>query len=238
MKVAVTGGSGLAGYAVVAHLLDAGCDVISIDRAPSPSPLPEYRLVDCADLGQVVGACQGAEAIVHLAAIPRPIHHSPDQVFRTNVMATFNVFEAAAVLEIPRVVYISSMSVLGLPFSYTPIELDYLPIDEAHPKAPQDAYALSKTLGEDIALAFVRRQTAEHGLPQINLQPHEGLMVQLFVRMCAARKVVEVGALAGYSAIWIARALPGDGQLITIDKSGEHCALARAHIQRAGLAGR
>jgi len=157
MKVAVTGGSGLAGYAVVAHLLDAGCDVISIDRAPSPSPLPEYRLVDCADLGQVVGACQGAEAIVHLAAIPRPIHHSPDQVFRTNVMATFNVFEAAAVLEIPRVVYISSMSVLGLPFSYTPIELDYLPIDEAHPKAPQDAYALSKTLGEDIALAFVRR---------------------------------------------------------------------------------
>ncbi|MDE2858213.1 MAG: O-methyltransferase [Chloroflexota bacterium] len=89
---------------------------------------------------------------------------------------------------------------------------------------------------EDEALAFVRRQTAEHGLPQINLQPHEGLMVQLFVRMCAARKVVEVGALAGYSAIWIARALPGDGQLITIDKSSEHCALARAHIQRAGLA--
>lgn len=89
---------------------------------------------------------------------------------------------------------------------------------------------------EDEMLAFVRQQTAEHGLPQINLQPHEGLMVQLFVRMCAARKVVEVGALAGYSAIWIARALPDDGRLITIDKSSEHCALARAHIQRAGLA--
>ena len=88
---------------------------------------------------------------------------------------------------------------------------------------------------EDEMLAFVRQQTAEHGLPQINLQPHEGLMVQLFVRMCAARKVVEVGALAGYSAIWIARALPGDGRLITIDKSSEHCRLARAHIQRAGL---
>ncbi len=89
---------------------------------------------------------------------------------------------------------------------------------------------------EDEVLAFVRQQTAEHGLPQINLQPHEGLMVQLFVRMCAARKVVEVGALAGYSAIWIARGLPGDGRLITIDKSSEHCTLARAHIQRAGLA--
>ena len=72
-------------------------------------------------------------------------------------MATFNIFEAAALLDIPRVVYISSMSVLGLPFSHQPIELEYLPIDEAHPHAPQDAYALSKALGEDIAMAFVRR---------------------------------------------------------------------------------
>lgn len=89
---------------------------------------------------------------------------------------------------------------------------------------------------EDDVLAFVRQQTAEHGLPQINVQPHEGLMVQLFVRMCAARQVVEVGALAGYSAIWIARALPDDGRLITIDHSAEHCRLTRAHIERAGLA--
>ena len=97
-------------------------------------------------------------------------------------------------------------------------------------------YVNAKFVREDEVLAFVRQQTAEHGLPQINLQPHEGLMVQLFVRMCAARNVVEVGTLAGYSAIWIARALPDDGRLITIDKSSEHCRLARAHIERAGLA--
>ena len=157
MKVAVTGGSGLAGSAVVKHLLDTGYDVISIDRAPPQTTRAEHRFVDCEDLGQVYGACQNAEAIVHLAAIPRPIHHTPDQVFRSNIMATFNIFEVAAVLRIPRVVYVSSMSVLGLPFSYKPIRLAYLPIDEAHAKAPQDAYALSKTLGEDIALAFVRR---------------------------------------------------------------------------------
>ncbi len=157
MKVAVTGGSGLAGSAVVSHLLDAGYHVLSIDRAQPQKPLAEFRLVDCADLGQVYGACYGVDAIVHLAAIPRPIHHTSDQVFRTNIMATFNIFEAAVTLEIPRVVYVSSMSVLGLPFSYKPIQLVYLPIDEAHPQAPQDAYALSKTLGEDIAQAFVRR---------------------------------------------------------------------------------
>jgi len=157
MRVAVTGGSGLAGFAAVEHLLDAGHAVISIDRRPPPKAITEYRLVDCQDLGQVCGACRGVDAILHLAAIPRPIHHSPDEVFRTNIMTTFNIFEAAAVLEIPRVVYVSSMSVTGLPFSYRPIRLAYLPIDEAHPQAPQDAYALSKALGEDIAAAFVRR---------------------------------------------------------------------------------
>ncbi len=157
MNVVVTGGSGLAGFAVVSHLLEAGYAVKSIDRAAPPRALAEFRLVNCEDLGQVVGACRHAEAIVHLAAIPRPIHHTPDQVFRTNTMATFNIFEAAALFAIPRVVYVSSMSVLGLPFSHRPIHIERLPIDEAHPTAPQDAYALSKTLGEDIANAFVRR---------------------------------------------------------------------------------
>ncbi len=161
MKIAVTGGSGLAGSAVVSHLLEAGCQVVSIDRRPPPDAITEFRLVDCEDLGQVYGACCGVDAIAHLAAIPRPIHHSPDQVFRTNIMATFNIFEAAAVLGIPRVVYVSSMSVLGLPFSYKPIRYAYFPIDEDHPGAPQDAYALSKALGEDIALAFVRRMAGE-----------------------------------------------------------------------------
>jgi nucleoside-diphosphate-sugar epimerase len=157
MRVVVTGGSGLAGFAVVRHLLEHGHAVISIDRAPLPQPLTEQRLVDCADLGQVYGACRSADAIVHLAAIPRPIFHTPEVVFRSNTLATFNVFEAAAALEIPRVVYISSISVLGLPFNYAPVPLVYFPIDESHPRAPQDAYALSKTLGEDIALAFTRR---------------------------------------------------------------------------------
>ncbi len=157
MRVAVTGGSGLAGSAVVTHLLAQGYDVVSIDRRPPSYPIAEFRLVDCEDLGQVYGACHGVDAIAHLAAIPRPIHHTPDQVFRINVMATFNIFEAAAVLQIPRVVYFSSMSVLGLPFSYTPIRYEYFPIDEDHPGAPQDAYALSKALGEDIARASVRR---------------------------------------------------------------------------------
>ena len=88
---------------------------------------------------------------------------------------------------------------------------------------------------EDEVLEFVRDQSALHGLPQINLQPHEGRMLQLFVMLCGAIKVVEVGTLAGYSGIWIARGLPADGKLVTIEKSGKHALLARAHFEHAGL---
>ena len=89
---------------------------------------------------------------------------------------------------------------------------------------------------EDELLRYVRAQTADQGLPQINLQPHEARMLQLFVLLVGARKVVEVGTLAGYSAIWIARALPADGTLVTIDNSAKHVRIARSHIERAGLA--
>ena len=91
---------------------------------------------------------------------------------------------------------------------------------------------------EDDMLAFVRQQTAEQGLPQINLQPREGRMIQLLVMMTGARKIIEVGTLAGYSAIWIARGLPEGGRLFTIEKSSQHASLARSHLDRAGLGGK
>jgi nucleoside-diphosphate-sugar epimerase len=156
-KIVVTGGSGLAGQPVVAHLLEHGYDVLIADTAkPSTSAAP-YRLVDLEDLGQVYGVLAGADAIVHLAAIPRPSYHTNEVVFRTNVMTMFNVLEAAATLGIGRVVFGSSVSVLGFPFFTQPLEPVYVPIDEAHPKLPQDAYGLSKYLGEEMANAVVRR---------------------------------------------------------------------------------
>ena len=91
---------------------------------------------------------------------------------------------------------------------------------------------------EDEALRFVRQQTAAQGLPQISLQPYEGRLMQLLVMLSGARRVVEIGTLAGYSAIWIARGLPEGGRLITIEKSSTHADLARAHIERAQLADR
>ena len=89
---------------------------------------------------------------------------------------------------------------------------------------------------EDETLRYVRQQTAARGMPQISLAPNEAKLLQLLVRLSGAARVVEVGTLAGYSGICIARALPEDGQLITIEVSSLHAEVARAHFEYAGLA--
>ena len=156
MRVVVTGGSGLAGRAVVAHLAEHGHAVTNVDLVPDSGPAP-FRRADLCDLGQVYGCLRGAEGVVHLAAIPRPTFDLPEVVFRTNVMSTFNVLEAAVALGVQRVVIASSVSVLGFPFNERPLAPEYVPIDEAHPLLPQDAYALSKHVGEELAAGFARR---------------------------------------------------------------------------------
>lgn len=160
MRVVVTGGSGLAGRAVVADLVEHGFEVTNVDLVPGNGPAP-FRRADIEDLGQVYGALRGAEAVVHFAAIPRPTFDVPEVVFRTNVMGAFNVLEAAAALGVRRVVMASSVSVLGFPFFEQPLAPAYVPIDEEHPRLPQDAYALSKLIGEEVAAGFARRSALD-----------------------------------------------------------------------------
>ncbi|MGH2615638.1 MAG: NAD-dependent epimerase/dehydratase family protein, partial [Thermomicrobiales bacterium] len=156
MRVVVTGGSGLAGRAVVTDLIEHGFGVTNVDLVTADGPAP-FRRADLGDLGQVYGCLRGAEAVIHFAAIPRPTFDVPEVVFRTNVMSTFNVLEAASALGIKRVVWASSVSVLGFPFNEAPLAPAYVPIDEAHPEQPQDAYALSKRVGEEVAAGYARR---------------------------------------------------------------------------------
>ncbi|HEX9439244.1 MAG TPA: NAD(P)-dependent oxidoreductase [Roseiflexaceae bacterium] len=157
MKVAVTGGNGHIGRAIVEELLSHGSQVVVGDRqlaADLPAPA---RLVDLEDLGQVVSLFDACDAVVHAAAIPRPGGY-PDQVlFRTNMMTLFNALEACRLLGIKRFVWTSSMSVLGYPFNYRPIIPTYLPFDEQHPQDPQDPYALSKALGEQLVASYAAR---------------------------------------------------------------------------------
>ena len=75
------------------------------------------------------------------------------------------------------------------------------------------------------------------GLPAIQITPNQGKLLYLLARMVNARKVLEVGTLGGYSTIWLARALPADGRVVTLESDPKHAEVARANIARAGLTG-
>jgi predicted O-methyltransferase YrrM len=90
---------------------------------------------------------------------------------------------------------------------------------------------------EDAVLAQVRARHTEAGLPIIHISPDEGKLLHVLLRAVGARTVLEIGSLAGYSGIWLARALPPDGRLTTIEKDPRHAALARSAYADAGLTG-
>lgn len=91
---------------------------------------------------------------------------------------------------------------------------------------------------EDAVLTGARRRAEEAGLPLIEVAPEDGAFLAAVVQAVGARQVVEVGTLFGYSAIWMARALPDGGHLTTIEKEPKHAALARQNLEAAGLADR
>lgn len=164
VRIAVTGGSGQAGRAVVRDLLEHGYEVLNVDLAPPRDALVPYLKADLTDLGQAIEALHDAAAVVHLAAIPGPEILTEEVTFRTNMASTYNVFSAAAAVGLRRVVWASSETTLGLPFER--VRPAYAPIDEAHPPAPESSYALSKALGEEMARQFHRWS----GLPFVALR--------------------------------------------------------------------
>lgn len=88
---------------------------------------------------------------------------------------------------------------------------------------------------EDHVLREIQQEAERQQLPAISIQPHEGRFLQILMQFIQAKKVVEIGTLAGYSGVWLARALPEDGRLYTIEVSAKHAAIARAHFNRAGV---
>ncbi len=163
-RVVVTGGSGKAGRAVVADLTEHGFDVLNVDVAASLHPDDPTRVADLTDLAHTIESLRGADAVVHLAAIPAPNIVPNGETFRINMMSTYNVFSAAEQLGLERVVYASSETLIGLPFHRE--QPSYAPIDEKHPRLPESHYALAKLAGEVIAEQFNRWS----GIPFLGLR--------------------------------------------------------------------
>src|SRR6266516_3688767 len=175
-RIVVTGGSGKAGRAVVRDLLAHEYVVLNIDLLRAQEPLAPYLKVDLTDLGQTFEALRGADAVVHLAAIPAPGLQTREVTFRTNITSTYNVFQAATALGLERVVWASSETTLGLPFDR--VRPAYAPIDEDHLLSPETSYALSKVISEEMARQFSRWS----GIPFVGLRFSNVMLPQDYER--------------------------------------------------------
>jgi nucleoside-diphosphate-sugar epimerase len=161
-NVVVTGGSGKAGRAVVRELVGQGYSVLNVDLVPTADPAGAFLKADLRDFGQAVEALQNAagiierrrpfrtaDAVIHLAGIPAPGLQSDSVIVQNNFMTTYNVFSAATRLGVRRVVWASSETILGLPF--TRRDPDVIPVTEEQTALPENGYALVKLLCEEMA---------------------------------------------------------------------------------------
>ena len=98
-----------------------------------------------------------------------------------------------------------------------------------------DDYIAAKLLGDDDVLAATLVNNAEQGLPPIDVSAAQGKMLFLLAQISGAKRILEIGTLGGYSTIWLARALPDDGRLVTLELEPHHAAVARENLERAGV---
>lgn len=99
-----------------------------------------------------------------------------------------------------------------------------------------DEYVSSHLLKADAALAEALLNNSENNLPPIDVSPVQGKILMLLAQLAGARHILEIGTLGGYSTIWLARALPADGKLVTLEVDRKHARVAAENLERAGLA--
>jgi nucleoside-diphosphate-sugar epimerase len=160
MRIAVTGAAGRIGRAALQELQDAGHEAWALDRTLAPtSPDGSARrslFCDLADPGSVYGALGAMKAegrvdgVIHLGAYPNLAHHPAEHVFVNNTAACANVAAACRALGVMRVAYASSVTVYAMNAQVKRGEITRLPLDESLPARPDNAYALSKWVGEQL----------------------------------------------------------------------------------------
>ncbi|WP_337062748.1 NAD-dependent epimerase/dehydratase family protein [Kineococcus sp. G2] len=180
MRIFFTGGSGKAGHHVAPYLASRGHQVTNADLTPLGHPEVTDLQVDLTDAGQVYSAMAGMptmadlddphpgatsgsayDAVVHFAAIPRILLAPDATTFESNILAHYNVLEAATRLGIRKVVFASSETAYGICFARGERKPLYVPVDEDHPVVPEDSYAMSKVAGEVVARSFHARTGAD-----------------------------------------------------------------------------
>lgn len=98
-----------------------------------------------------------------------------------------------------------------------------------------EGYVVDRLLPSDVVLDAALQATAAAGLPAIEVSPPHGKLLHLLARIQGAKRILEIGTLGGYSTIWLARALPADGRIVTLEVDPKHAEVAMANVARAGL---
>lgn len=148
-RVLVTGADGGVGTAVVSHLLVAGIPVSALDRSFGSDCLADRVFEgEATDAGLVDAALAGCDAVIHLAAIPRPELADPPTMIATNTVATMTVLARAGAQGVRQVALASSINAFGVPFNHRRPFPAYYPLDEDIPAELDDAYSLSKAHDE------------------------------------------------------------------------------------------
>jgi nucleoside-diphosphate-sugar epimerase len=175
MRVVVTGSSGRLGRSLATGLAEAGHDVVGLDRAPAGLAGVDERPVDLAAPGAAAAAIDGlrAEALVHLAGIAVPFSAPERDILLTNAALAHDVLAAAASAGVGRVLAASSPTPIG--YSSPDWRAAAVPIDETHPLAPANAYALSKVVIEETVRMFARTAPGAYGFfrPCFVISPEE-----------------------------------------------------------------
>ena len=139
MKIALTGGSGGIGRAIIDLARKRGDSIVNIDRTLPPDEYKDipFFQADMDEYHALVRAFEGCDAVIHMAAIPSPGRHPDHVVHNNNVVGSYNALRAAAEHGIKRICQASSVNAIGHSYSRNP-RYDYFPLDEEHPNYSED----------------------------------------------------------------------------------------------------
>lgn len=162
--VAVTGGNGKIGRAILRDLADHGYETVNISRGKCREDVSDtYITTDLLDAGETYGALGkvDADAVIHVGTIPDPYSHQMYKTYESNTMSAAHVLEASESLGLEACCLASSINAMGAEHQQRPPQVEYLPIDEEHPRTPDDIYGIAKHAMEVTADGFGRRPDSD-----------------------------------------------------------------------------